>query len=191
MLARAAVTALNHILAGEGWARERLRAFGGQHLRLSGGPLALDLTVDGEGYFHPAGDASPGGMPAVTIELPADAPFRLLTGGRESVFAAARLSGTADFAETLAFVFRNLRWDIEDDLSQVVGDIAARRLVSTGATFLSWQKKAAGNLAANLAEYLSEEADVVVPRHAFDRFSADLQALRDDLDRLDVRLGKL
>lgn len=189
MLARGAVSALNHLLAGETWARERLRGFAGQHARLAGGPLKLDLVVDGEGYFRRQEGAAQE-APAVTIELPADAPVRFLLD-RSSVFAAARLSGTADFAEALAFVFRNLRWDVEEDLSRLVGDIAARRLVRTGEAFFAWQKQAGGNLAANAAEYLSEESGVLVPKRESARFSQDLAALRQEMDSLERRLSRL
>lgn len=190
MFGRALIPALNHILAGEGWARERLRGFSGQRLRISGGPLAIDLAIDSEGLFAPA-DPAAGASPAVTIELPADAPFRFLSGGREAVFSAARLTGTADFAETLAFVFRNLRWDVEDDLSKVVGDIAAHRLIGAGTALLGWQRRAAANIAANAAEYLSEESGIVVPAREIARFSDQVRAVRDELDRLERRLARL
>lgn len=188
MFGRILTPMLNHVLTGESWARERLRSFSGQHMRLAGGPFTLDLTVDSEGLFRP-GDKS--AFPAVTIELPGDAPFRLISGGRESVFSAARLTGTADFAETLAFVFRNLRWDIEDDLSRLVGDVAAHRLVATGTATLRWQLSAGANLAANVAEYLSEEAELVVPARELERFGAEVEALRGDLAQLERRLARL
>lgn len=189
MLAQGTVSALNHLLSGACWARERLRGFAGQHARIQGGPLRIDLMVDGEGYFRRP-DASVGEAPAVTIELPADTPFRFLTD-RNSVFAAARLSGTADFAETLAFVFRNLRWDVEDDLSKVVGDVAAHRLVRAGEAFIGWQGQAARNLAANVAEYLGEESGLVVQRRDGDRFAAQLAEAIGDLERLERRISKL
>lgn len=189
MLARGAVSALNHLLAGETWARERLHGFAGQHVRLAGGPLKLDLVVDGEGYFHCQEDASQE-SPAVTIELPADAPFRFLLD-RSAVFSAARLFGAADFAETLAFVFRNLRWDVEEDLSRLVGDIAARRLVSSGEAFLAWQKQAGRNLAANVAEYLSEESGMLVVKRDVTRFAEDVAAVGQETERLERRLAKL
>lgn len=189
MLVRQGVSALNHLLTGESWARERLRHFAGHHARLVSGPLRLDLAVDGEGYFR-AADRPDDVLPAVTIELPADAPFRFLTD-RNSVFAAARISGTADFAETLAFVFRNLRWDVEEDLARVVGDIAAHRLVRIGRTFLGWQRRAGRNLAANAAEYLGEESGVLVPQREMARFRAEIEALREELARLESRISRL
>lgn len=187
MLVQGALAALNHLLSGAGWARERLRAFAGQSARLVGGPLKLDLVVDGEGCFRRHETDQP---PAVTIELPADAPFRFLID-RNSVFAAARLSGAADFAETLAFVFRNLRWDVEEDLSTLVGDIAARRLARAGETLFAWQKQAVANLAANAAEYLSEESGMLVPKREVSRFAAETGALREEMARLEQRLSRL
>lgn len=189
MLAQGTVSALNHLLSGAGWARERLRAFSGQKARVQGGPLRIDLMVDGEGYFRRP-DAGSAEAPGVTIELPADTPFRLLND-RNSIFAAARLSGTADFAETLAFVFRNLRWDVEDDLSRVVGDVVAHRLVRVGKGFVGWQGQAAQNLAANVAEYLGEESGLVVPKRDADRFAADLAEAATELERLEERVAKL
>lgn len=188
MFGRQAVGVLNHLLSGEAWARERLRRFAGQHARIAGGPIKLDLAVDGEGFFRCVEGSAD--EPAVTIELPADAPIRFLTD-RSSVFAAARLSGTADFAETLAFVFRNLRWDVEEDLAKVVGDVVAHRLVRTGEAFIGWQKQAAGNLAANAAEYLAEESAMVVPKQEGARFADLVAEIQADVERLEKRVAKL
>lgn len=189
MFARQAISALNHLLSGETWARERLRAFAGQHARLQAGPVRLELLVDGEGYFRRP-EAGHDVSPAVTIELPSDAPLRFVTD-RNSIFAAARISGTADFAETLGFVFRNLRWDVEEDLSKVVGDVIAYRMVRAGEALMGWQKQAARNLAANTVEYLSEESGLIVPKREAVRFAGDLAELAEALERLEKRVSKL
>ena len=65
----------------------------------------------------------------VSISLPAAAPLLALQG-KDAVMRAARIEGSAEFAETLGFVIRNLRWDAEEDLSKVVGDIAAHRIAA-------------------------------------------------------------
>jgi ubiquinone biosynthesis protein UbiJ len=64
----------------------------------------------------------------VSISLPAAAPLLALQG-KDAVMRAARIEGSAEFAEALGFVIRNLRWDAEEDLSKMVGDIAAHRIV--------------------------------------------------------------
>jgi len=187
MFARVAIAALNHVLANEGWARERLRPFAGQHAAVTAGPLRLPLVVGGDGMFVVEELAD---EPAVVISLPADAPLRYLLDPT-SVFASAKLSGSVDFAETLAFVFRNLAWDVEGDLTRVVGDILARRLALAGQACLDWQKKTAGNMASNIAEYVTEEAPVVTPKREIAAFCRSVDGLRDDLARLEKRLAKL
>lgn len=181
------VRALNHLLAGEPWAGERLRPFAGQRVSIAGGPLPVRLTVTTAGRFEAADDS---GEAAVTITLPADFPARLLVD-RGSLFAAAKLAGSADFAETLAFVFRNLRWDVEDDLARYVGDIASRRLVQAGRAVQAWQRDAALNLAANAAEYATEDSALLAAPRDLQAFGEAVNALRDDVARLEKRLQRL
>jgi len=184
---RIVVPALNHLLGAESWASERLRPFVGQALRIEGGPLALSLIVDQHGFFALPEAAV---EPAVSISLPADTPWRLLTD-QSSIFAAARLSGAADFAETLGFVFRNLRWDAEGDLARLVGDIPARRLSMLGRRFVAWQASARQNLLANVAEYATEESALVVPARELQAFAAGVAGVSEDLVSLERRLKKL
>lgn len=104
---------------------------------------------------------------------------------------AAHIEGSAEFAEALGFVIRNLRWDAEEDLSKVVGDIAAHRMVSTTREFAAWQQQAARNFGENLAEYFTEEQPLIARRIAITDFSADIDRLRDDVARLEKRLQRL
>lgn len=179
--------ALNHLVRGEPWAGERLRVHSGAQALIRAGFVDVHLVVDGAGLFAP-GSATQ--MAAVTITLPADTPFRLLTD-RSSLFQAAKLSGSADFAETLAFVFRNLRWDVEADLARVVGDIAARRLAMAGQAMLQQGQTTSRRLWRNLAEYASEDADWLAPRREVEAFRRAVDGLRDDLARLEKRLDRL
>jgi ubiquinone biosynthesis protein UbiJ len=187
MLTRTALNFVNHVLAGETWARTRLQAFAGQTAQLSLGPLAIPICVTSAGLFE---SSYQGAMPTVTIQLPADAPLRALTD-RPSLFAAAHISGSAEFAEALGFVFRNLRWDVEDDLAQLVGDIAARRLLQSGKHFAQWHLQRARNLALNVAEYLTEESATVARRADITHFCVAVDALNDNYARLEKRVQKL
>jgi ubiquinone biosynthesis protein UbiJ len=187
MLTRTALNFVNRVLAGETWARTRLQAFAGQTARLSLGSLAIPICVTNSGLFE-NGDSRV--IPAVTIQLPADAPLRALTD-HPSLFAAAHISGSAEFAEALGFIFRNLRWDVEDDLAQLVGDIAARRLLQGGKHFAQWHLQRVCNLALNVAEYLTEESAAVARRADITCFCAAVDALNDDFAGLERRIEKL
>ncbi|MDR2189000.1 MAG: hypothetical protein LBE62_13320 [Azonexus sp.] len=181
------VAFLNHLLAGESWARERLRPFAGAVVRIEGGPLKLMLGIDENGLFTAADAAAPA---AVTLTLPADAPARLLLD-RDDLFAGVRLAGPADLAETLAFVFRHLRWDVETDLARWTGDIPARRLARLGSHLAAQASESARRLAANAAEYASHESSLLTSKARFTAFTTAVDSLRDDLARLEKRIGRL
>ena len=187
MLTALALRVLNHLLASEDWARQRLRPFAGQTAQVSSGSLVLALVVTPEGTFS-AGDKT--ATATVSIALPADAPVRALTD-RDGLMAAAQISGPADFAEALAFVFRNLRWDAEDDLSRLIGDIAARRMVSSGKQVFQWQREQAKNLAANLGEYFSEETKAIARRQEIAEFCAEVAQQDEALGHLEARIAAL
>lgn len=187
MLNRVAVRALNHVLERTPWAQRRLQPFAGRTARLEARPLRLTLSVSADGGIE---TAVGGGEPDVTIRLPDNAPLLWLTD-RKAVFGSAHLAGAADFAEALAFVFRNIEWDLEADLAEVVGDLAAHRLTTTGQRVAAWQAATLRRVAANLGEYLLEEEAAVVRRAEVESFCGEVNRLRDDLVRLEKRLGRL
>jgi ubiquinone biosynthesis protein UbiJ len=187
MLVDAALKLVNHLLAGEDWARQRLVPFAGQSARLELGAFTLPLMIGPGGLFVAGDRAAPA---SVTITLPADAPLRALTD-RRSLLASVRLSGSAELAECLGFVLRNLRWDAEADLARFVGDIAAHRLVAGGRQFVRWHQRQAKNLALNLAEYLTEESPTIARRPDVADFCGEVAALPQQLDRLEARIAAL
>ncbi|HEY6895691.1 MAG TPA: hypothetical protein VI279_00380 [Rhodocyclaceae bacterium] len=181
-----ALAGLNHLLAQSRWARERLQPYAGRGARITMAPLPeLPFRIGEDGLLHEAADVNPD----VEIALPADTPLRALQGMGE-VMKGARISGSADLADNLGFVLRNLRWDAEEDLSKVVGDIAAHRIVGTTASLVAAQQQALRNLSENIAEYLTEEKPTLVKGADLTSFSAELRALNDDIARLEQRLGR-
>ena len=178
---------LNHLLAQETWPRQRLLPFVGQTATIEGGPIRVTLTVDQNGLFTVAAPEVPAD---VTISFASDAPFKFLSDPG-SAFAAARLTGAANFAEALAFVFRNLRWDYEGDLAGVIGDIPARRLTRFLSDGVDRQRSAIRRLGANLSEYATEDSGLLVANRDIAQFCAAVDLLRDDLARFEKRLARL
>lgn len=194
MLQAPILAALNHVLAQAAWARGRLSPFTGRRARIELPPLpTLAFTVDAEGYLRtPEKDGADEahGDADVAIALPAAAPL-LALGDPEQVFKRAHISGNADFADSLGFVLRNLRWDFEEDLSRIVGDIAARRIAGLLAGLFGWQREAAARLGQNLAEYLTEEQRTLLRPPELAAFSNEVGRLNADLVRLEQRVGRL
>lgn len=185
MLEQPVIAALNHVIARTAWAQHKLAPFAGREAVFAMPPFRLQLLVTADGLF-----AAGKGTPDVEIALPADTPLTALQG-TDKVMRNARINGSVEFADTLGFVLRNLSWDFEEDLSRVVGDIAAHRIATSLRALTAWQKQAARNLAENATEYLRDETGMLPAPHEIAAFSDEVDRLRDDLARLEKRLQKL
>lgn len=187
MVIEAALAFTNHVLRNEVWATDRLRAFAGQAACIEVASWRCAVRIGNDGLLATCSADQPA---AVTVRLPDDSALRLF-GGRAALFATATISGSVELAETLALVFRNVRWDAEHDLAQLFGDIVGRRLWQATTKAWDWQARGAANVAQAVAEYWTEEAAVLASRRDIDHFCAAVDALRDDLARLEKKIEKI
>lgn len=189
MLSSLFLSATNHLLAQSGWARARLRPHAGHSARLVLAPFAeirFSVSADGHLAEHTSEEAPEVSLHLAVAELP-----RLLVDGLETAMRHVRIEGNAEFAEALGFVFRHLRWDAEEDLARIFGDIAAHRMVEGGQRVVGEAQRAMARASGSLAEYLTEEAPLLVSRHTLPAFAQELIAVRDGVARLDKRIARL
>lgn len=178
---------INHLLAQEPWARERLAAHAGKVACMDAGLFSLTLKVAPDGMVQ---TAAPGEAANVTIRIrPADLP--LILQNRERAFSYVKVEGDADFANTISQLSQSLQWEAEEDLSKLVGDIAATRIVAGAKAVLNNARTSQQKLAENLAEYFLEENPILMRPQAVADFTSDVTRLRDDVERLAKRIGKL
>jgi ubiquinone biosynthesis accessory factor UbiJ len=115
--------------------------------------------------------------------------YWLIDRGR--AWREARVSGDTELAAALSFVAANLRWEFEEDLSRVVGDVPAHRAGQTLRAAARWPAQVARAGALNAAEYLSEETRLLATPLDCEDFSLAVDELRDAAERLDKRLAHL
>lgn len=187
MLAATVSRFANHVLAPAGWAREKLAVHAGKIVQFEIPPGRFALLVGADGLVQPADAAA---APAVTIRF--DPPALLETlADREQAWRKARVEGDTAFASAISQVAVNLQWDVEEDLSRVFGDIAAHRMAQAGKAAAAWPRQAAQSVAANAAEYLTEEAQLLVTPLQAAEFVREVDELRDAVERLDKRIERL
>lgn len=179
------IASLNHLLQGNNWARQRLAPYAGRQAMIGIPPLQIGFIVTQTGDVDAVDDP----QPDVTITMPANSPLRLLDG-LDRLMGAARVEGNAEFATELSFVFRHLRWDAAEDISLLLGDVAAQRIVQVATRAMNWQRLATSHLADNAIEYLTIESHWLAPRHEFEQFRAALVQLDSTLSNLEIRLGR-
>jgi len=81
--------------------------------------------------------------------------------------------------------------DLEEELSGVVGDVAAHQIGEFARGVGKWGLEAGSVMGANIREYLQEESRDVPSRYEVDRFGKRVGRLRDDVDRLEARIRRL
>ncbi len=179
--------AINHLLAQESWARALLAPHAGKIAVFDAGVLALRLKVKADGLLEAA---SADETPAVTIRVQlADVP-RILQD-RARAFSYVKIEGDADFANTISQLSQSLRWEVEDDLGRVVGDIAAQRIAGGARAAVRNAQALHRSVSENVAEYFLEENPLLVRPRAVQEFTEDVTRLRDDVARLAKRIDKL
>ena len=186
-LTHSAVATINHLLAGEDWARTTLRRHAGKTACIDTGHLQLRLLVAADGLLDTPDDAV---VPNVTIHVKlADLP--LIAQNRERAFSYVRIEGDAEFANTISQLSRGLRWEPEHDLERLFGPIAATRLAQ-GARGAFGQARASGRrLAENLAEFFVEERPLLVRPGDVEDFGGGVVRLRDDVERAGKRVARI
>ena len=187
-----AVKLINPLIRRESWAAQRLRAHAGKTVRFDIGlrPFALQILPEGE--LSSAPDVS---APEVTLSIPAsrwrDVPAALRTRDPAALAGLMHVQGDAALAQVVSDLARDLRWDIEDDLSRFVGDVAATRVTATVRGASASAAETARRFMGNTAEYLSEESGMLLARPAFAQWQEQLAQLQTRLTALEQRTGRL
>lgn len=188
MLASVAIAPLNHLLRGESWALKRLQVHAGKTARFRLPPfpdLALTIQASGE-----VSAAAKGASDDVTLTLIPGLLPRLLAHD-EDAYRKVRVLGDSEFGEEILLIGKNLHWDVEQDISGVMGDILAHRVVRAGEGLMHWQTETARNLWQALVEYLTEEQPLLAKSMDMHEFIREVNTLRSHAASLEMRLNAL
>jgi ubiquinone biosynthesis protein UbiJ len=187
MISTPASAVINHLLAQESWARNELARHAGKVALLDGGIAFAKLKVAADGMVQATGDDEP---PNVTVRVKlSDLP--LIMQNRERIFSYVQIEGDADLANSISRLAQNLRWEAEEDLARLIGDIPATRVTAGVKAAVETARTTQRKFAENLAEYFLEEKPMLVRPQAVNDFASDVAKLRDDVERLAKRIEKL
>ena len=187
MLSLPSAATINHLLRAAPWALERLAPHAGTVIALRFGPLPLHFAVEPSGELRAV---TPETSADVTIDLKPSLMLRALTDGRAALNQAA-ISGDSAFAQTLSYIAQYLKWDYEEDLSKVAGDIAAHRIGSTARGVGSWAKESTESFLRMSKDFWTEERPAIAKSDAVAAFVASVDELRDATARLEKRIELL
>lgn len=177
---------LNRLFAQTPGARDLLARHAGQTLALDMMLFRTGLQITEDGGLH----ATPASPADATIYITPDVLARIPAKGRNA-FRELRTEGDAELLSDFNDAFQQLKLDAEAELSRLFGPIAGFRMAEAGRAFGGWVKQAGEDTARAFAEYAVEESPVLASRVDVERFSSEVDELRDDAARLEARLARL
>ena len=186
--------AINALLALDPVARERLAGLHGKTVRiqLSGIDLTIHVVPGHDGRVRLLGSIE--GEPDATLT---GSPLDLVRAsdkeqGHAQLFAGnVRVDGDTGVAQRFSDALGGLDIDWEEQLSKLTGDVFAHELGRGLRGARRESERVGRSMRDNLSEYLTEEARVLPHRYEVEDFIVDVDALRDDADRLEARIARL
>ncbi|MBU6246229.1 MAG: SCP2 sterol-binding domain-containing protein [Xanthomonadaceae bacterium] len=188
---RALETALNHTLSLDPDTRQKLAALDGRsvQLHLRGPELALAVTVEQDRLRvgPPADDsqlrvaATPGSLLGM-----------LLRRGEEGVSPGkVEIAGDADLARRLEKLASTFAPDFEEAFARTFGDVLGVPIARAVRQGLAHARETASHLAEDGADWVRDEAQLVMGPGEVDAFLDGVDALRERTERLESRLARL
>jgi ubiquinone biosynthesis accessory factor UbiJ len=122
------VLLLNHVLMQEPEATVRLARLKGRVVRLQWRTLSMTLAATPAGLLE---RSTPDAVADLSLLVADDSPLTILqtalNGGKPSI----KIEGDVQLAAEVNWLADHVRWDVEEDLSRILGDAPAHALVST------------------------------------------------------------
>jgi ubiquinone biosynthesis protein UbiJ len=154
-------------------------------LRVSSNGQTLTVTADAAVADAATTDATITGGPLSLLALTGDEAQSVMQRGD------VVMSGDTDVAQAFRELLRLLRPDPEEELSLLLGDVAAHQLGRLARLTTGFGRRAADTQLQNLAEYLGHERADLVSRNEGEQFLRGVDAVREGVDRLQARLDEL
>jgi len=159
-------------------------------LHVEGLPLSVYFKAQGESMtlhteHQGTPDATLSGSPLSLLRLAGPAPEAALRGG------SVHIEGDAEVAQTFSELLKAAQPDLEEELSRVVGDVAAHQIGNAARSAFGFARRAKDTFMQNVAEYLQEEGRDVPNRTEAEEFLQGVDKVRDDVERLEARLSLL
>ena len=188
MISTSFVLFVNHLLAKEPWACERLQKHANKLVCIDLEIIQLRTSIATDGLLQ-AADANTNPANVSLRIKPADLP--LIAQDPKKAVSYVKIEGDADLANVISGLSQDLRWEVEDDLAKLFGDITATRMVSSGKAVFEHLQRTHQSLKENFAEYFLEENPMLVRPQATEAFAAQVVKTRDDVERLMKRIERL
>ena len=178
---------LQHLLTQNSWANALLQPYAGKAVQFDIASIKANIIILEDGGLGMAGETN---IADATVCISASLLLRLIAQD-EAAKVQIVISGDTHLATEFAKVLSSMRWDYEDDLSKLVGDVSALKISQFGRDAATGIKRNSIQLAEMLSEYWQEEKPLIAKNRLVEKFNTEVDTLRADVARFEKRLTKL
>jgi ubiquinone biosynthesis protein UbiJ len=116
---------LNHVLQQEPEAQQRLLRQQGRVVRFQWRFVTMELVATPAGLLDLAPEGS---VPELTLTVTGESPLALARATLNGDKPAVQIVGDVQLAAEVNWLVDHVRWDVEDDLARVIGDVPAHAI---------------------------------------------------------------
>ena len=186
-------TAINQVLRLDPDTVEQLQRIQGKVIavELKGVNVTLYLIPQKEGlnvfgHFEGEPDTILRGTPIALAKM------GLVKNAGDVLFEGdVEISGDVELGQQFREILDGLDIDWEEHLSHITGDIVAHKVGNLARGVFDWSKHTTEILSQDAAEYLQEESRELPNRREVDNFLKNIDILRSDVDRMEMRVSRL
>jgi ubiquinone biosynthesis accessory factor UbiJ len=185
--------ALNRLLRLDAASLEKLDALQGRRIELYLQAPDIALAVEVRGQALQVGPVNPGQEPDISFKSTLSGILKSLpmfTQGQPAI-GAMRISGDVELARLLQNLVKEFDPDWQEPFVKALGPVFGPQAAKFIREGLRQAKTGAGNFMQSGAEYVTEEARVVVSTSELDDFNAQVDKIRQRGDRLQARVDEL
>ena len=117
--------------------------------------------------------------------------FARHTSSGQWLASGVELQGDVELIQLVSTILAEQDFDIEEPLSELIGDVAAHQLTRATRGAFGFLKKAGKALIEESHQWLNQGENTLVDQQEAETFYNDVDRLRDDFDRLEARWQRL
>jgi len=125
---RRVILLLNHVLMQEPQATDRLKRQKDRSMLVQWQTFSFKVVFTPAGLLDLAGNSA---TPDLVLTLTETSPVALVQGWVAGDKPAVRIEGDVQLAADVNWLSDHVRWDVEEDLSKILGDAPAHMLMQT------------------------------------------------------------
>ena len=176
---------LNHVLFQNDWMSSRIKKFHNKTILIKISELSMYFKVNNQGLLELVNQVK---NPDASISMPIKSLINQILHKENKDIT---IKGDIDLAREVSEILKKIKWDVEEDLSKIIGDVAANRVGILGEKVLNESKKITTSIAEAFKEYWEEEKPLIAKKNRVHQFLAEIDNISEDVERIEAKINSL